>query len=153
MAALEDLAPTTRQRLLDLDCPRYETTPFVAGRPLRERRVAIVTSAALVPRGEKPIPPGDNDFRALPASLSSGALVMSHVSVNFDRTGFQRDVNVVYPLDRLREMAAEGAIGSVADTHYAVMGASDPKAWGELADGLVARLRQESVDAVLLTPV
>jgi D-proline reductase (dithiol) PrdB len=115
--------------------------------------VAIVTSAALVRRGEPPMPPGDNGFRALPASTPAADTVMSHVSVNFDRTGFQRDVNVVYPLDRLRELAGEGVIGSVADTHYAVMGASDPKTWGDLADGIVARLKQERVDAVLLTPV
>ena len=97
--------------------------------------------------------PGANEFRALPASLPSGDIVMTHVSVNYDRIGFQRDINTIYPIDRLRELAAEGVIGSVADTHYAVMGANDPKQWDALADQLVGRLRQDRVDAVLLSPV
>lgn len=153
MAHLEDLPPATRQRLTDLDCPTYETTPFVAGVPLRQRRVAIVTSAGLVSRGDKPMLAGDNGFRELPTVLPAGDIVMSHVSVNFDRTGFQRDINIAYPVDRLRELAADGVIGSVADRHYSVMGANDPKAWDGLADGLVERLRQDRVDAVVLSPV
>ena len=49
---------------------------------------------------------------------------MSHISVNFDRSGFQQDLNVVFPVERLREMAADGEIGSVADSF---MGATDPE--------------------------
>ena len=33
--------------------------------------------------------------------ISSKDLVMSHISTNFDRSGFQMDVNLVFPLDRL----------------------------------------------------
>jgi D-proline reductase (dithiol) PrdB len=46
---------------------------------------------------------------------------MSHVSVNFDRTGFQQDLKVIFPLDRLRELAVEGSIGSVAAFHYSFL--------------------------------
>ena len=55
---------------------------------------------------------------------------MSHISTNFDRTGFQQDINVVFPVDRLRELAARGTIGSVADFHYSFMGATAPEAFG-----------------------
>ncbi|HTN09823.1 MAG TPA: glycine/sarcosine/betaine reductase selenoprotein B family protein [Acetobacteraceae bacterium] len=78
---------------------------------------------------------------------------MSHVSVNFDRSGFQRDLNVVYPIDRQRVLAAEAVIGSVADTHYAVLGATDPAAMQITADQLMGQLQQDRVDAVLLVPV
>jgi D-proline reductase (dithiol) PrdB len=78
---------------------------------------------------------------------------MSHVSINFDRTGFQRDLNVVYPIDRLRELAAEGVIGGVAATHYTVMGSTDPAGMIEAADQIAGQLRQERIDAVLLSPV
>ena len=78
---------------------------------------------------------------------------MTHVSVNFDRTGFQRDINVVYPLDRLRAMAADGAIGSVASTHYSFMGATDPRGMEANARAVAGRLKSDQVDAVLLTPV
>ena len=97
--------------------------------------------------------PGAHEFRELPASLPAGDIVMTHVSVNYDRTGVQRDINTVYPIDRLRELAQEGVIGSVADTHFAVMGANDPKQWDALADQLADRLRQDRVDAVLFSPV
>ena len=51
---------------------------------------------------------------------------MSHISVNVDRSGFQQDFNVVFPALRLKEMAADGEIGSVADFGCSSMGATDP---------------------------
>jgi D-proline reductase (dithiol) PrdB len=64
-------------------------------------------------------------------------LVMSHTSTNFDRTGFQQDWNVVFPLDRLRELTDQGLIGSIADFHYSFMGATDPKLMEPMARDLV----------------
>ncbi len=78
---------------------------------------------------------------------------MSHVSIGFDRSGFQRDINVVYPIDRLRELAAAGAIGGVAPTHYAVLGSTDPAGMEAAADLMAARMRAEQVDTVFLSPV
>lgn len=51
---------------------------------------------------------------------------MSHISVNFDRTGYQQDLNVVFPIELLIELATENVIGSVADYHYSFMGTTDP---------------------------
>lgn len=153
MARLEDLTPAMAQRLRELECPVYPGAPFVTGGKLSDRRVAIVSSAGIHRRGEPPMMPGAKEFRELPASLPASDIVMTHVSVNYDRTGFQRDINTVYPIDRLRELAVDGVIGSVADTHFAVMGANDPRQWDALADQLVDRLRQDRVDAVLLSPV
>jgi D-proline reductase (dithiol) PrdB len=78
---------------------------------------------------------------------------MSHSSVNFDRSGFQEDVNVVFPLDRLRELQADGVVGSVSDYHYAFMGAAPIRAIEAKARELAALLKKDRVDAVLLTPV
>ena len=80
-------------------------------------------------------------------------LLCSHISINFDRTGFQEDWNVVFPLDRLRELAAEGVIGSVAQTHYSFMGATDPVQMEPHARELAHRLKRDQVDAVILSPV
>ena len=153
MARLEDLTPATAERLRALECPAYPSAPFVTGGKLSSRRVAIVSSAGIHRRGEPPMMPGANEFRELSAALPASDIVMTHVSVNYDRTGFQRDINTIHPIDRLRELAAQGVIGSVADTHYAVMGANDPKQWDALADQLADRLRQDRVDAVLFSPV
>jgi D-proline reductase (dithiol) PrdB len=78
---------------------------------------------------------------------------MTHISVNFDRTGFQDDVNVVFPVDRLREMAADSGIGSVAEFHYSFMGATDPEQLESSARALAGMMREDKVNAVLLSPV
>jgi len=153
MARIEDIPQPTRDAVLSVPCPQYDTTPFVPGKPLRERRIAILSSAALVRRGDKPFPFGSGECRFLPAGLDTADLLVSHVSINFDRAGFQRDVNVVYPIDRLRELAAQGAIGGVADTHYTVMGSTDPAAMGDSVAQIAGQLRQERIDSVLLSPV
>ncbi|MGA8498875.1 MAG: glycine/sarcosine/betaine reductase selenoprotein B family protein [Xanthobacteraceae bacterium] len=150
---LTDLPPATQTSMANLECPVFATTPYVTGLPLAKRRVAVVSSAGLLRRGERPFVSGDTDYRAIAAETPADQILMSHVSVNFDRTGFQRDINVVFPVERLRAMAAAGAIGSVATTHYSFMGASDPRAMEANARSVAGRLKSDSVDAVLLTPV
>jgi D-proline reductase (dithiol) PrdB len=153
MARLEDIPQPTRDAVLAVACPSFDTHPFVIGPSLAQRRVAIVSSAALIKRGDRPFPFGSAECRFLPASVPVADILISHVSINFDRTGFQRDLNVVYPIDRLRELAAEGVIGGVAETHFTVMGSTDPAGMTEAADQIAGQLRQERIDAVLLTPV
>jgi hypothetical protein len=70
---------------------------------------------------------------------------MSHTSVNFDRTGFQEDVNVVFPLDRLRELHKEGVVGAIARRHYSFMGASPIQALEPKARELAGLMRGEGV--------
>lgn len=153
MARLEDIPEPTRSVVVNIPCPAFETSPFIAGPKLSERRVAIVSSAALIHRGDKPFPFGSGEYRAVPSTWATADILMSHVSINFDRAGFQRDINVVFPIDRLRDLAAEGVIGSVADTHYTVMGSTDPVAMVESADGMAAAMHAEKVNAVILAPV
>src|SRR5438309_11101062 len=120
---LVDLPPAQAKRLAELECPNFATEPWVTGPPLSRRRVAIVSSAGLVVRGEDPFRGRDADYRVIPADTKPNELLISHISVNFDRTGFQEDWNVVFPLDRLRALAGEGAICPVAQPHYSFMGA------------------------------
>src|SRR5262252_4356307 len=103
MARLTDLPPAQAKRLAEAECPNFETTPWVTGPALSQRRVAIVASAGLVVRGEKPFRGGDADFRVIPSSTRPDQLMHSHISINLDRTGFQEDWNVVFPLERLNE--------------------------------------------------
>lgn len=153
MARLEDIPQPTRDTVFAAPCPSFETLPFVAGPPLAERRVAIVSSAALIRRGDKPFPFGSAECRPVPASMPTSDILMSHVSINFDRAGFQRDVNVVYPIDRLRELAAEGVIGGMAETNFTVMGSTDPAGMTMAVDQIAGQLRQERIDSILLSPV
>jgi D-proline reductase (dithiol) PrdB len=153
MARIEDIPQPTRDVVLALPCPELQGSPWVVPKPLSECRIAILTSAALMHRSDVPFPAGTAEFRTLPASLAPADILMSHISINFDRVGFQRDINIAYPIDRLRELAADGTIGAVADTHYSVMGSTDPVTMSETADGIVGLLKQQEVDAVLLCPV
>jgi len=153
MARLEDIPEPTRTAVATIPCPAFETTPFVAGPPLSKRRVAIVSSAALIERGDTPFPFGSGECRALQRSANADDILISHVSINFDRAGYQRDINVVYPIDRLKHMAIDGLIGSVANTHYTIMGSTDPAAMVESADFIAAAFKADHVDAVVLAPV
>jgi len=153
MARMEEFLPAAQKTYQELECPTFQGKPFVAGPPLNRRRIAIVSSAGLLPRGEKPFAGGDADYRAIPSTTRPADLLLSHVSVNFDRTGWQRDVNVVYPIDRLNELAAMGTIGSVAATHYSFMGATDPKLMEANARELAGKLHADQVDGVVLLPV
>jgi D-proline reductase (dithiol) PrdB len=153
MARPEDIPQPTRDAALNIPCPSFDTTPFVTGPPLAQRRIAIVSSAALIKRGDKPFPFGSGECRFVSADTPAADLLISHVSINFDRAGWQRDINVVFPIDRLRDLAAAGEIGSVADTHYTVMGSTDPAAMGDAVEQIAGQLRQERIDSVLLSPV
>lgn len=155
MARLTDFSESERKHHLDKirDLPEFGPTPFVPGPPLRERRVAIVTTSGVHVRGDRPFEIGATDYRVIPGITPAAELIMSHVSVNFDRIGFQEDINVVFPLDRLNELRSAGVIGSVSDFHYSFMGAAPIRALEPKARELAALLKKDRVDAVLLTPV
>lgn len=153
MARMEDLVESEQAHLRHLPLPSFESTPWIGGPALSERRVAIVTTAGLSLRGEKLFTRGSADYRVIPGDADTGDVLMNHVSVNFDRTGFQDDVNVVYPIERLKEMAAAGEIGSVADFHYSFMGATDTGEMESSARELAWMLKEDQVNAVILTPV
>jgi D-proline reductase (dithiol) PrdB len=150
---LENLPAAQAERYATLECPSFDTTPWVEGPPLRDRRVAIVSSAGLVVRGERPFRGREADYRVIPGATGPNQLLCSHISINFDRTGFQEDWNVIFPLDRLNELAAEGTIGSVAATHYSFMGAAEPAQMEVAAREVAGRLKQDGVSAVVLPPV
>lgn len=154
MVRLTDIPDIDARHLLAKECPPFGSEPWVAGPPLSERRIAIVTSAGLHRRGDRSFDIQDTGYRVIPGNLPGSELVMTHSSVNFDRTGFQQDTNVVFPIDRLRELAAAGEIGSVARFHYSVMGAGwQPHEIEPTAVQLAGLLKEDKVNAVLLSPV
>lgn len=150
---LSDLPDGEAAHLRRIECPTYDDTPALAGPPLAERRVVLISTAGLHRRGDRAFRPGDGSYRLIPGETPPGDLVMSHVSVNFDRTGFQQDLNVVFPIDRLRELVAEGRIGALASQHYSFMGAFPPAAAEPHAEHLAGLLKADRVDAALLVPV
>lgn len=148
-----DLDPAMREHVLSLDCPTFDAVPWCDGPPLAQRRVAIVTTAGLHRADDAAFVAGAADYRVIPSDLPGAELRLSHVSTNFDRSGFQEDINVVLPIDRVTELARDGVIGSVATYHYSFMGATDPRRMEPQARALAGLLRDDGVNAVILTGV
>lgn len=152
MVRLSDVSASLRVVLEQMVCPSFETRPWVSGPPVSERRVALITSAALQRPGDRPFMFRETDYRVIPRNAGRD-LLMSHTSTNFDRTGFVEDLNVIFPLDRLEELAAEGAIGSVADYHYSFMGAAEPLALEATGAAIAELFQGDAVDACIVVPV
>jgi len=153
MVRLEQYDEHERRHLLDLPCPTFDSTPFVTGVTPSEARVAIISTAGLHRRSDRPFAIGEAGYRVIPKDVEAADLVMSHISTNFDRTGFQLDINMVLPIDRLEELEEEGFIAASAAYHYSFMGATDPAAMETEARRLAGLLKQDSVTCALLIPV
>ena len=133
----------------------FGDVPWTTPKPLHESRVAIVTTAGLRVENNADWNAGDQGFTQIPHDAEN--LTLAHYSPNFDRVGWVLDKNVVFPIDRLYELAEDGIIGSVAKTHISFMGAQPDHTLEtiRLDSGPAAAklLKDDEVDLVLLTPV
>ena len=82
VARMADLHDDQRRTLEELPLPAFESRPFVEGAPLRERRVAIVSTAGVHRAGDRPFAFGSRDYRVIPGDTDTADIVMSHVSSN-----------------------------------------------------------------------
>ena len=155
MPRLEDLSEVARKGHLNFPAFDHDGTPWTPfTKTLGTSRLALVTTAAIHSRGDRPFTPGDQTFRTIPASTPSKDLIQSHMSIGFDRTPFMEDPNISFPADRLRELVTDGTIGSLATNFYSFMGAQrNPRTIEQESGPEVGRLlRLDNVDLVLLTP-
>jgi D-proline reductase (dithiol) PrdB len=90
----------------------------------------------------------------IPADAPRAALTITHRY--YDHRAADRDLNVVLPLDRLRELAAEGRVGGLAPRAYGFMGHVDGRHVSTLiertAPEVAQHLAADGADAVVLTP-
>jgi D-proline reductase (dithiol) PrdB len=137
---------------------RFDRVPFTPlHTPLPACRVALVTTGGVHRRDQLPFTMadsrGDATYRRIPAATPDTALTVTHDYYNHDDV--RRDVNILFPRALLRGLAQRGRIGSLADC-YSFMGHIEPPHRDTLitqtAPEVAAQLRQEHVDAVLLTP-
>jgi D-proline reductase (dithiol) PrdB len=154
MVRLESVSAEEREMLLRFPQPSFDTQPWVVPPPVKESRIAIITTAGLHTRHDRPFQIDPNDFyRVIPGNIQTNELVMSHIAASFDRSGYQRDCNVVFPIDCLRELVEEGIIGSLADFHYSVNSAHRAQEFEAPAREIANLLKKDNVDAALLFPV
>ncbi|HXD95070.1 MAG TPA: glycine/sarcosine/betaine reductase selenoprotein B family protein [Candidatus Acidoferrum sp.] len=155
MPRLDRLPEGNRKNLLALPMQVNDDTPFAPPRrPLSACRLAIVTTAGLHRRGDKPFGPGEQTYRLIAADTPTVDIVQSHTSLGFDRVAIMRDVNISFPIDRLRELVGRGVLGALAPYSYSFMGAQREVARieGETGPEVGRRLREEGVDVALVTP-
>ncbi len=90
-------------------------------RELRETIFALVTTAGVHLRDQQPFDvAGDNSWRVIPGDTQPEQLMVTHD--HYDHSDADRDLNCVFPIDRLRELAAENVIAGVSDKHLGFMG-------------------------------
>jgi D-proline reductase (dithiol) PrdB len=162
MSSYDELSLTVRLYMKGYPFSRYAIDPVPCARlqrPLTEARLALVTTAGLhmpeQPGFDASIKLGDTSFREIPNTVETDSLVESHRSHAFDHTGLRADRNLVFPLDRFRELVARGAVGQLNHRHFSFMGSIVSPRWliGETAPEVARCLRDDGVDAVFLTPV
>lgn len=152
--------PSLAKRLVDAYQPwESEDIPWTpVTKPLKESVLALVTTAGVHEKSQEPFdmkdPNGDPSVRMIDNRLSLGDLMITHDY--YDHADADKDMNIVFPLDRIREMVARGQIGGLARTHYGFMGHIDGPHIVSLlnrsAPQVVSRLKEDGVDLVLLTP-
>jgi D-proline reductase (dithiol) PrdB len=123
-------------------------------KPLRDCRLALVASGGVYAAGQVAFHwRDDTTVRAIPTPVRTEELRATHFA--YDLTDARRDPNVVFPIDTLRGLVAEGLIGSLTANAYTFMGGiySSRRVSDEIAPQLTERLLAEQADAVLLVPV
>ncbi len=145
--------------------PQYPIPWTPLPRAISKCKFGLITSGGLYHKGVEP--PfdlerelhepswGDPSFRTIPTNIRQEEVGVSHLHVNTRYV--QEDLNVLLPLQRFQELAAEGTIGGLAKNAYSFMGYQgfppNTTAWEEsYAPQVIDKLKQESVDCVLLTP-
>ena len=140
-------------RLLDLE----PALPVPLGRTLSASTLALVTSAGITQPDQPPMDganiEGDYTIRLLDIDTPVAELRIWHT--HFDVAAAQQDINIVYPVDRLVELVADGTIGRLATPAVSFMGyfSNVFRIRDEAAPAVVAAVRNSGADAALLVPV
>lgn len=150
--------PMTREFYSDFTPYRWTENPSAPWTPLRkpvaESRVALIGSGGVYYRGQVPFKYGRDDlsFREIPLDAAPGDLMINHYAYN--KTSARADVNVVYPLERFRELEQEGTIGRLV-LALTFMGALFKRsgAVAELFPAMVERVKAAQPDVAFLVPV
>ena len=119
---------------------------------LKDMKIALATAAGVHHKEQKRFNlAGDFTWRKIDNTWPSSDLMVSHGG--YDNGDVNKDINCMFPIDRLNELAAEGFIGAVAPFHAGFMGGggNQEKFKNETGPAIAAMLKEEGVDAVILT--
>lgn len=130
-------------------------------KPLRDCTVTLISSAGIALRTDKPFDQegerrnpwwGDPSYRVLPPTVTSQDVHLYHLHI--DPSHAEQDLNCLFPLTRLQELAAAGEIGQVAPRHYSLMGyiLRPEQLLAETVPALIRDLKADFADVVVLVP-
>ena len=160
MGDTREFTTATRLFLKGYRWRRIEPVPWAPlAKPLAESRLALVSSAGLVPVDDEPFDMdrrgGDTSFRVIPADVDLSTLVDCQRSETYDHGGLASDPNLAFPADRLHELVDRGRIGSLTRSFVSFMGSiSAPgRLIKETAPEAAAVLKAEGAEVALLVPV
>ena len=134
-----------------MDMPAAEDVPWATlDKPLSESKFALVTTGGVYVEGQKPFERQDTTFRAIDKDTPTDQFQIWHPG--YDHGPAKEDVNCIFPVDRFRELEAEGAIGSLSDHYYCWMGLIDDTDTliNKSAPEAALQLKEADVDAVFL---
>jgi D-proline reductase (dithiol) PrdB len=102
-----------------LELSRY-CVPFTPFRgKLEQASVCLVTTAAVRHKDDKPFNvDGDTSFRVI--SGDARAADLAYDDAHYDHACVDRDLNCVFPIDRIRELASERRLGGLATEHFSL---------------------------------
>ncbi len=120
-------------------------------KPLRDSRLAVVTSGGFYLPEQEPFVDNDTSFRQLPRDVDLGRLKIHHHG--YTNADADRDPNCVFPMDRLREMEATGVIGELVGALSYVMVYSHRREIQERAPKMIEALKAMGAEAALCVPV
>lgn len=121
-------------------------------RELRESVFALVSTAGVHLRDQPPYDlAGDNYWRVIPGDARASDLMVTHA--HYDHRHADHDINCVFPIERLRELATAGEIGGVANHHLGFMGYTQHlrDLYERAAPEMARQIERSHADAVLLT--
>lgn len=152
--------PALADKLVDSFRPmESDGVPWTeVAKPIENSKFAIVTTAGVHHREQPPFDMedgnGDPSLRILDAETIEADYTITHDY--YDHKDAEKDLNVVFPIARLKEMADAGCIGAIADRHISFMGHIDgpyvQTLIHETAPKAAKLLKEDKVEAVLLTP-
>ena len=130
--------------------PKSVFTPVT--KPLNEMTVALATAAGVHVQTDKRFNlAGDFTWRKIPDDTPSSELMVTHGG--YDNSDVNKDINCMFPIDRLHELRDSGFIKATAPTHAGFMGGGGniEKFTNETGPEVAQMLKDEGVDAAILT--
>ncbi len=125
-------------------------------KPLSEARLTFVSTAGVQPKGTLPFdtvhPVGDYTFRRVPSNLKPSDLEIHQLK--YPTADARRDLNVIFPIERLQELAREGVIGSLAPNFFSFIGYNMDAERLErtLAEDIADAIEADGADVALMAP-